>query len=163
MKREIRIRVVLMVGCRHRVEEDARCAGTPAILDFESVKIKEADHVLRRSLPVHLYSGVLKLRPINQRPSSADQANVLNRVGAIEPCVISPDRPADLSAIVRNLLVVIGRGVRYACGCQFPGNIVGFHRFVIEVAARLAVELICSPFDDQVETHAASRLLDVLA
>ena len=163
VERKIGIRVVLMVGRCYRVEQDARCSGASAVLDFEPVKIEEAEHILPPGLPVDLYSRVLELRPIDQRPGPADQADVLNRVGAVEPCVVLPDRPADLSAIVRNLLVVIGRGVCYACGCQFAGNVIRFHRFVIEVTARLAVKLIRSALDDQVQPHAARGLLDVLA
>src|SRR5499433_4242714 len=163
MKREVRICIVLMISRRHCVEQDASCARAPAVLDFESIKIEEAEHVLPRGLPVQLYSGVLELRPIDQRSRPADQADVLNRVGAVEPCMIPPDRTAELRTIVRNLLVVIGRGVSYALSSQLTGNVTRFHRFVIEVTARLAVKLIRSPLDDQVQAHAARRLLDVLA
>src|SRR5262249_32620196 len=162
MKREVRICIVLMVGCRHCVEQDASCAGASTVLDLESIKIEEAEHVPPRGLPVHLYSGVLELRPIDQRSRPADQADVLNRVGAVEPCMIPPERPTELGPIVRNLLVVIGRGVSYALSCQLAGNVTRFHRFVIEVTARLAVKLIRSTLDDQVQAHAARRLLDVL-
>src|SRR5262249_13157143 len=104
-----------------------------------------------------------ELRPIDQRSRPSDQADVLNRVGAVEPCMIPPDRTAELRTIVRNLLVVIGRGVSYTLSSQLAGNVTRFHRFVIEVTARLAVKLIRSPLDDQVQAHAARRLLDVLA
>src|SRR5207247_10520850 len=41
--------------------------------------------------------------------------------------------------------------------------VIRFHRFVIEVTARLAVKLIRSALDDQVQPNAARGLLDVLA
>src|SRR5262249_59196304 len=118
MKREVRICIVLMISRRNCVEQDASCAGAPAVLDFESIKIKEAEHVIPRGLPVHLYSGVFELRPIDQRSRPADQADVLNRVRAVEPCMIPPDRTAELGPIVRHLLVVIGLGVSYALSCK---------------------------------------------
>src|SRR5438552_15762576 len=46
MQGEIRVSVVLMPSRRHRVEQDARRGGTPAVLDLETVEIQEAEHVL---------------------------------------------------------------------------------------------------------------------
>ena len=72
MQGEIRVSVVLMPSRRHRVEQDARRGGTPAVLDLETVEIQEAEHVLLGGLPVDLHGRVLELRPVNQRPCSPD-------------------------------------------------------------------------------------------
>ena len=127
MQRAVRVRVVLVKRRRRRVEGDARGAGAAIVLDLEPVEIEEADHVLARRLPVHLHVRVLELRPIDEVAGAADEAHVLDRVGAVEPRLVAHQRPADVEAVVRDLLVVIRRRGRDAQRLQLGGNVRRFH------------------------------------
>ena len=59
VQRVVGVGVVLVERRGRRVEGDARRAGAAVVLDLEAVEVEEADHVLRRRLPVHLQVRVL--------------------------------------------------------------------------------------------------------
>src|SRR5262249_31363107 len=113
--RKIGVRIVLVESRRRRVKHNPGRARAAPVLDFESVEIEEADHVFRCCLPVQLDCRILELSPVYERAGVAYETDVLDGIRTVEPCMVPPDRTANLGAIIRNLPVVIASGMCDAC------------------------------------------------
>ena len=163
VQRKVGITVVLVERGRWRVEQDAGDARAAAVLDLETVEVQAAHHIVLGRLPVHFHVRVLQLGTVDERAGAAHELDVLNRIRTIKPRLVFEDRTAKIEAIIRNLLVVIRGRVRHAGRAELVGHVVGLHRLVVEVAPQAALELVGAALDDEVQTHAAGRLLDILA